>query len=224
MNQSRSFAETASDAWVRCRVSKSMYRARRQAGAFEFHCGNPPPAAEPRTMILNPPRPARDVPEGLLYLGAGVGVDFEADRDLDDPRLHPFFHADLRGSPCRPIKLGRRSPAVNASAASASARLRAETPGIRKSIKVNRKDEFLWVYAGLVRLSSGFLGNKAAGFVFNARSNLAAARRASMGREVGEGNPGCCGQACCRREHLRCSWRAGASCRSFRRGRRSCSG
>jgi hypothetical protein len=46
-------------------------------------------------MILNPPRPARAAPEGLLYLGAGVGVDFEADRDLDDPRLHPFLHPDL---------------------------------------------------------------------------------------------------------------------------------
>jgi hypothetical protein len=46
-------------------------------------------------MILNAPRPAGDAPEGLFDLGAGVGVDFEADRDLDDPRLHPFLHDDL---------------------------------------------------------------------------------------------------------------------------------
>src|SRR5437763_14114892 len=89
-------------------------RARQQAGAFEFHCGNPPPAAEPRTMILNPPRPAGHASEALSDLGAGVGVDFEPDRDLDDPRLDPFFHADLPASPSVWLNLGGARLAVNA--------------------------------------------------------------------------------------------------------------
>jgi hypothetical protein len=65
-------------------------------------------------MILNPPRPAEDASEALSDLGAGVGVDFEPDRDLDDPRLHPFFHADLPVSPSGSSNLGNARLAVNA--------------------------------------------------------------------------------------------------------------
>ncbi len=101
MNQSRSLTETASEACERDGTDESRERARRHAGAFEFHCGNPPPAAEPRTMTLNAPRPARGTPEGLFDLGAGVRVNFEPDRDFHDPRLDPFFHADLPESVSR---------------------------------------------------------------------------------------------------------------------------
>jgi len=114
MTQSRSLAETASDACDRGSAAESLMRARQQAGAFEFHCGNPPPAAEPRTMILNPPRPAGHASEALSDLGAGVGVDFEPDRDLDDPRLYPFFHADLPTSPPSRSNLGTDRLPVNA--------------------------------------------------------------------------------------------------------------
>jgi hypothetical protein len=49
MNHDLPSLETATEAWVRGFVAGSPPRARRQAGAFEFHCGKPPPAAEPRT-------------------------------------------------------------------------------------------------------------------------------------------------------------------------------
>jgi hypothetical protein len=65
-------------------------------------------------MILNPPRPAGDASEALSDLGAGVGVNFEPDRDLDDPRLHPFFHADLPPLPSGWSNLGSARLAVNA--------------------------------------------------------------------------------------------------------------
>src|SRR5260370_42482387 len=41
--------EWAIEAWVGRFAAAPPRRARRQAGAFEFHCGKPPPAAEPRT-------------------------------------------------------------------------------------------------------------------------------------------------------------------------------
>jgi hypothetical protein len=44
-NQSSSLAQTATDAWVRGLAAVSPVRARRQAGALEFHCGNASPAA-----------------------------------------------------------------------------------------------------------------------------------------------------------------------------------
>src|SRR5437763_10137832 len=65
-------------------------------------------------MILNPPRPAGGASEALSDLGAGVSVNFEPDRDLDDPRLHPFFHADLPPLPSGWSNLGSATLAVNA--------------------------------------------------------------------------------------------------------------
>src|SRR5690242_10354041 len=50
-NQPRPSAETASEACVRGFARGSPRRAIRHAGAFEFHWGKPPPAAEPRTTM-----------------------------------------------------------------------------------------------------------------------------------------------------------------------------
>src|SRR6185312_10565578 len=94
---------TASEAWVRRFAPGSPERARRQPSAFEFHCGKPPPAAAPNTTALTaasygqlrppgaPPRgPVQSRLRGLfLEVGAGVGVDFHADSDLDDTRFLP---------------------------------------------------------------------------------------------------------------------------------------
>src|ERR1700704_1128479 len=82
---------TARDACVRGVTPISPARARRQASAFEFHWGKPPPAAAPRTTALiaavllysTALRPRR------LQVGAGVGVDFHADGDFDDTRCFP---------------------------------------------------------------------------------------------------------------------------------------
>src|SRR5207342_3750600 len=77
---------TASDAWVLGATPASPARARRQASAFEFHWGKPPPAAAPRTTALIAAvllYPAAPGPQSLLrQVGAGVGVDFHADGDL----------------------------------------------------------------------------------------------------------------------------------------------
>src|SRR5258708_14060133 len=78
---------TASDAWLRGIASASPARARRQASAFEFHWGNPPPAAAPRTTAFIDYTAARR--PWRLQIGAGVGVDFHADGDLDDTRCFP---------------------------------------------------------------------------------------------------------------------------------------
>ena len=85
-------AAQARDAWVPGATPASPARARRQASAFEFHWGKPPPpAAAPRTtaliaaVLLYP----TDLKPRRLQVGAGVGVDFHADGDLDDTRCFP---------------------------------------------------------------------------------------------------------------------------------------
>src|SRR5438552_5649497 len=100
MNQSLSFADTASAAWERTCAAASPYRARRQAGAFEFHCGKPPPAAEPRTTawtIWLPRRICRrrQRVRRLFDLGASVGVDLQPQRDLDNDGHLPFHGSSL---------------------------------------------------------------------------------------------------------------------------------
>ena len=55
--------ETAIDAWVLAGAAGSPARARAQAAALEFHCGNPPPAAEPRDDDLH-------VSDGIARRGA----------------------------------------------------------------------------------------------------------------------------------------------------------
>src|SRR3954466_4763682 len=52
---------TATDDWVRGRVGREPSRTARQQGQAQFHCGNPPPAADPSTrthMLVHPRRPA----------------------------------------------------------------------------------------------------------------------------------------------------------------------
>src|SRR5271166_483488 len=99
-NQSSLFADTASDACDRARAAESPDRARRQAGALEFHCGKPPPAADPRTTARTIGLPRRISRrrriESLFDLGAGVGVDFQSDRDLDNDRGLPLHGHFLR--------------------------------------------------------------------------------------------------------------------------------
>src|SRR5690242_1239465 len=84
----------AKEAWVRGAASRSPARARRHASAFEFHWGKPPPAAAPRTTAFI--AAAIDYPAAMplraqrwLEIGAGVGIDFHADGNLDDARGLP---------------------------------------------------------------------------------------------------------------------------------------
>src|SRR6266851_4795855 len=112
-NQSLLLADTASEACVRACAALSPCRARLQPGAFEFHCGKPPPAAEPRTTArtIGLPRRIRRRRrvESLFDLGAGVRVDLQPDGDLDDDGCLPlhghfprsFILGNLRPRRCR---------------------------------------------------------------------------------------------------------------------------
>jgi len=49
--QSVPSAETAIDDWVRGRARIVPLRTPSQFGQLQFHCGKPPPAAEPSTLM-----------------------------------------------------------------------------------------------------------------------------------------------------------------------------
>ena len=55
-NQRRSSGLTATDDWVRGRAGREPSRTARHGGQVQFHCGNPPPAAEPSTRTHMPVR------------------------------------------------------------------------------------------------------------------------------------------------------------------------
>src|SRR5262245_25005768 len=64
-NHARPSALTATEDWVRGRTSGEPSRAAAQLGQRQFHCGTPPPAAEPRMRTCmapshEPDAPARD--------------------------------------------------------------------------------------------------------------------------------------------------------------------
>jgi len=74
-------------AWVRVRTRASPAHAKRRVGQRQFHCGNPPPAAEPRTRAVN--RPIQDRRKSGSELGRQVPVDLQADADLNEGRGYP---------------------------------------------------------------------------------------------------------------------------------------
>src|SRR5262245_47843238 len=58
----------ASASWVRGRTRPSARRASAQLGQAQFHCGRPPPAADPRTRILmSSPAAVATFVEGALF-------------------------------------------------------------------------------------------------------------------------------------------------------------
>jgi hypothetical protein len=95
-------AETAIDDWVRRRLEFFEVRAARQLGQLQFHCGTPPPAAEPRTRtftgIKNKASRFLDLalstnrrdPE--LLADVDVGSDFHGEADFFKFRLDPCIH------------------------------------------------------------------------------------------------------------------------------------
>ncbi len=75
-----SAGEIATCAWVRACPFKALLRKRSQFEHLQFHWGNPPPAAEPRTLI----RIYR------LELSVGVGANFAVQFDNFVLRRDPF--------------------------------------------------------------------------------------------------------------------------------------
>src|SRR5579863_10074337 len=66
---------------VRALPLKVLARRARQFRQLQFHCGNPPPAAEPRISM-------RTI--YILQRGAGVGIDLAVQADLFKLRLRTF--------------------------------------------------------------------------------------------------------------------------------------
>src|SRR5690606_23564903 len=79
-------AETAIEDWVRWRTRGSPAQASEQTRQRQFHCGTPPPAADPRTrmrrrVIAHLTRLRQD-----SQLGRSVVVDLQRDADFHDLR------------------------------------------------------------------------------------------------------------------------------------------
>ena len=77
---------TARLAWERRSARGSRSHARRQLGQRQFHCGKPPPAAEPRTRKRTSRRSQTVYARfaSRSDLGGSVGGDFHADADFAD--------------------------------------------------------------------------------------------------------------------------------------------
>jgi hypothetical protein len=93
-------AETAMDAWVRGGADFRPVRAARLTTPLQFHCGTPPPAADPRTRICKAMGLAAYLARGATsgeatLFSAGVGVDLKTDRDQTDTGSGPLFHEIL---------------------------------------------------------------------------------------------------------------------------------
>src|SRR5438067_9381047 len=85
--------DTAMLAWVRRTTRASRAHASAQIRQRQFHCGTPPPAADPRITIFTAkvvPRPWAQPQRGQRSdLGWEIVVDLEADTDLSYLRFAP---------------------------------------------------------------------------------------------------------------------------------------
>src|SRR5262245_34341023 len=67
-------ALTATDSWVRAVAAIVPCRTPRQFGHPQFHCGNPPPAAEPNTLMNTLGSPKTSQPPGLARVSLAGGL------------------------------------------------------------------------------------------------------------------------------------------------------
>src|SRR6266700_1823683 len=90
--QSSPFAETARLACVRGRARGSPAQASWHTGHRQFHCGKPPPAAEPSTIAVRRPI-KQNLSDAGLELGRQVAVDLETNTNLNQDwgRPHDLF-------------------------------------------------------------------------------------------------------------------------------------
>ena len=121
-------AQTVIDDCVRAVKRGLPWRQAWQLGQLQFHCGNPPPAAEPRTWtfklripggsasveaVLNTNQPAGFYPAGWPRLAVGdVPRDFKAKAHVAGSRFFPFHMK----SPVQlvPQKCGERTGSFSA--------------------------------------------------------------------------------------------------------------
>src|SRR5262249_14741270 len=90
--------ERARLAWVRGLTRVSPLQARRHTGHRQFHCGKPPPPAEPSTIAVKRPiqRENKRTKVADLELGREVAVDLEADADFYEGRRCPGHDRSFR--------------------------------------------------------------------------------------------------------------------------------
>ena len=76
---------------MRALTRVSPAQASRHTGHRQFHCGKPPPPAEPSTIAVKRPiqRDNYRAKGADLELGREVAVDLEADADFDKGRSCP---------------------------------------------------------------------------------------------------------------------------------------
>src|SRR4051794_11200685 len=74
--QSMPSSLTAIDDWVRLTASMVPLRTPSQLKQLQFHCGNPPPAAEPRIRIFNS---LSSLSGGSVPAACGLPARFERD-------------------------------------------------------------------------------------------------------------------------------------------------
>jgi hypothetical protein len=111
-------AVTAMLAWVRGLTRGSPAQASRQTRHAQFHCGKPPPAAEPSTITER--RPMRRHSLSVAYavrkqerseFGRQIAVDLEPDADFDKNGSGPRHcippHDALDGRKCEPAHVAR---------------------------------------------------------------------------------------------------------------------
>src|ERR1700691_5146322 len=88
--------ETAIEDWLRRRAFRVPARTPLQFAQLQFHCGTPPPAAEPnpriskdssRSAVWRPPRGYRG---GTRSTIRDVRVDFHSETQHDSRRCNPF--------------------------------------------------------------------------------------------------------------------------------------
>ena len=83
--------QTAIDDWVRARVWRVPSRKPPQLRQLQFHCGKPPPAADPSTRIFT--KKARPACAGYASLISAIGNvhrDFHAEPEISRLRCFPF--------------------------------------------------------------------------------------------------------------------------------------
>ena len=111
---------TAIEDCVRARVWSEPLRTPAQLRQLQFHCGKPPPAAEPNTRIFiagsepgrlkrhRPPQPARLLTPFASALG-DVHRDFHTEPEISGLRSFPF-HKRCSWCSKRPLPYGEGTP------------------------------------------------------------------------------------------------------------------
>src|SRR6266403_5112026 len=106
-NHASPSALTATHSWVRGSIWTDPSRAPRQFRQAQFHCGQPPPAAEPSTRTFMFCSPTSRL---LFKTLAAVGLGLRVHLDLVERGLDPLHgRSPFLSGPHHPVRSWRRS-------------------------------------------------------------------------------------------------------------------